>query len=117
PGPLGVRVLAATWDPPGPAWARAEFEDSLLVVRWEESGDSLALGVGSDGLPDWVALRGTKGAAAGARYDAWEFLERTPWPARMEFEDRAAGLTLALKLTHVARNHGPAPDRLVVRIP
>src|SRR5207247_2605139 len=46
PGPLGVHVLAATWEPPDSAWARADFEDTLLVVRWVEARDSLALGVG-----------------------------------------------------------------------
>jgi hypothetical protein len=117
PGPLGVRVLAATWEPPDAAWARATFEDSILVVRWVEGGDSLALGVGSDGLPDWVWLRDANGAGADARYMQWETVERTPWPAHMEFEDRAQGLRLALKLTRVVRNAAPARDRLVVRIP
>src|SRR5262249_4830109 len=36
-GPLGVRVLAATWEPPDLAWARAGYQDSVLVVRWEET--------------------------------------------------------------------------------
>ena len=117
PGPLGVRVLAATWQPPEAAWARARFEDSILVVRWEENDDSLALGVGSDGLPDWISLHDPQGAAADARYIQWQGLERTSWPAHMEFEDRAAGMKLALRITRVERNRSPAPDRLVVRIP
>jgi hypothetical protein len=117
PGPLGVRVLAATWQPPEAAWTRADFEDSILVVRWEERGDSLALGVGSDGLPEWVALRDARHAAVEARYLQWQSLERTPWPAHMEFEDRAAGVELALRFTHIARNSSPARGRLTVRVP
>jgi hypothetical protein len=117
PGPLGVRVLAATWDPPASAWERAEFEDSLLVVRWAEAGDSLALGVGSSGLPRRFAMKDAKGSKVEARYLGWEFVERTPWPVRMEFEDHAAGLLLMLRLTRITRNPRPAPDRLVVRIP
>jgi len=117
PGPLGVRVLAASWDPPRGAWDGARFEDSVLVVRWKEARDSLAMGVGSDGLPDWVELRDARGSAVAARYLGWEFAERTPWPARLELEDRAARIELALKLTHVVKNVGPARDRLVVRIP
>jgi len=117
PGPLGVRVLAATWEPPDPAWARADYEDSLLVVRWEEVGDSLAVSVGSDGMPRRAVRRDARGRTVEVRYRAWEFLQGTSWPVRMEFEDRAEGITLALKLTHVTRNAGPAAERLVVRIP
>jgi len=117
PGPLGVHVLAATWEPPDPAWALAGYEDSLLVVRWEEAGDSLAVGVGSDGMPRRAVRRDARGHTVEARYRAWEFIEGTSWPVRMEFEDRAAGITLVLKLGHVVRNAGPAPERLVVRIP
>jgi hypothetical protein len=117
PGPLGVRVLAATWEPPGEAWARADYEDSLLVVRWVEAGDSLAVGVGSNGLPRRAVRRDARGRSVEARYRAWEFIHGTSWPVRMEFEERAAHITLALKLTHVTRNALPSPERLVVRIP
>jgi len=117
PGPLGVRVLAATWEPPDAAWDRAEYEDSLLVVRWEEDGDSLAARVGSDGMPRRVVRRDVRGHTVEVRYRAWEFIQGAAWPVRMEFEDRAVGVTLALKLGHVVRNAEPAPERLVVRIP
>ncbi len=117
PGSLGVRVLSATWDPPAAAWAGAAYEDSLLVVRWQEAGDSPSLGVGSDGLPHWAALHHATGAALEARYRSWEYVERAPWPSRVEFEDRASGLNLSLRFTRVVRNPGPRSDRLSVRIP
>jgi hypothetical protein len=117
PGPLGARVLAATWEPPAAAWARAGFEDSLAVVGWKEEGDSLTLRVGSDGLPSTVELSHARGDRVEARYRGWDFVEGVRWPAWMEFEDRAAGLTLTLKLGHLVRNVAPARDRLVVRVP
>lgn len=117
PGALGCRILAATWDPGEAAWAAARFEDSLLVARWVESGDSLGLGVGSDGLPRWAEMRSARGAAVIARYRGWEFVDRTAWPARIDLADRAGGFTLSLRLTHLARNRSPAPGRLAVRVP
>ena len=117
PGPLGVHVLAATWEPPDSAWARADFEDTLLVVRWVEARDSLALGVGSDGLPRWAMRVDAKGRVVEARYRAWRFVESASWPERMEFEHRPSGATLTLKLANFARSTGSAPERLVVRIP
>src|SRR5262249_47751626 len=94
PGPLGVRVLAATCQPRDSAWARADFEDTLLVVRWREARDSLALGVGSDGLPRWAMRVDARGRVIVARYRAWRYVESASWPERMEFEDRASGTTL-----------------------
>ena len=117
PGALGARLLAATWDPPDAAWARASFEDSLLVVRWEEGGDSLALAVGAGGQPRRVEFRGSGGASVEARYRAWGFVDRTPWPVQVELEDRAARVALTLKLSRVVRNDRPAPGRLTVRVP
>jgi hypothetical protein len=86
-------------------------------VRWVEAGDSLAVGVGSNGLPRRAVRRDARGRSVEARYRAWEFIHGTSWPVRMEFEERAAHITLALKLTHVTRNALPSPERLVVRIP
>jgi len=117
PGSLGFRVLSATWDPPEAAWREAKIEDALLVARWEEEGDSLVLGVGSDGLPRWAALRRPGRGSVRARYRAWETVERTSWPTQVEFEDGEAGLRLTLKLTRVWRNPRPGPERLAVRIP
>jgi hypothetical protein len=117
PGALGCRILGAIWDPGAAAWATARFEDSLLVVRWEEEGDSLGLGIGSDGLPRWAQMRSARGAAVIARYRAWEFVERTAWPARIDLADIAGGFSLVLRFTHLARNRSPAPGRLAVRVP
>ena len=117
PGALGCRILAATWDPGAAAGAAAGFEDSLLVARWVEDGDSLALAIGGDGLPRRVELRAARGVGLIARYRGWQYVDRTAWPARIELEDRAGGFTLALRFTHLARNRRPAPDRLAVRIP
>ena len=117
PGALGARLLAATWDPPATAWGSSGVEDSLVVVAWRERGDSLALGVGSDGTPRWVERRDARGAAARARYRAWETVQGTRWPVHLELVDRAAGVTVTLRLTRVVRNISPAPGRLVVRMP
>lgn len=117
PGALGYRVMSAAWSPPGEAWSAGRIEDSLLVVRWSEAGDSLVLGVGSNGLPRWILLRGPGGATATASYRAWVLVDRTPWPSRVEFEDGAARIRLTLRLTRVRRNAHPAPRLLSVQIP
>ena len=115
PGSLGARLLAAIWDPPPAAWDATAGVDSLVVVGWREGGDSLALGVGSDGTPRWVELLDAFGNGARARYRRWETVHGTPWPVHVEIADRSRRLTLAIRLSHVSRN--ATPGRLMVRIP
>ncbi|HEY2956216.1 MAG TPA: hypothetical protein VGK89_13340 [Candidatus Eisenbacteria bacterium] len=117
PGSLGCRVLAATWDPPAAAWREARVEGGVLVARWQEEGDSLALGVGPDGLPRWVELHRPRGREVRALYGGWEMVERARWPTRLDVESAGAGLKLTLRLARVQRNLRPGPERLAVRIP
>lgn len=117
PGGLGVRLLSGAWRPPDEAWSGATVDDSLLVVRWAERGDSLALGIGAAGLPETIALRHRVGDSWRARYASWSRESGASFPAIVECADRDGQLSVTVKLDRVRVRARPDAGRLAVRIP
>jgi hypothetical protein len=116
PGEWACRALAATWDPRGARWVTGAA-DSLRHASWAEEGDSLRLDVDSKALPVAVVLRSTEGRTLTIRYPAWQWIETTAWPSRIEIEDAAAGVQVALRVDRVRFEHQADPQWMVLVVP
>jgi hypothetical protein len=118
PGALGYRLWSGTWDPPTDAWRDAEWRDSLIVLRWTEEDDSLAMAVGSTGLPRSLEVSRGRGKVVRVDYRAWSSTERTWWPAWIEISDRDQRNQATCRIQRV-RFVRPPPGRarLMIRIP
>ena len=117
PGELAFRALAATWRPPVDAWRSAAWDDTLMRVSWVEDGDTLAVAVGSAGLPTWASLARPNGAGIRVEYRAWDLSSGVAWPARFVIEDRAGAFRLSCKVSRVRFPARADSLRLVVPIP
>lgn len=117
PGRLAYRVASGAWAPPDGAWRAATWEDSLLVLRWAEQGDSVWLDVGAAGLPARVRVARPDGKTASARYAAWTRIDGVAWPATVEFADGARTVEVTCRVQRVRFVPGGDPSRLAVRIP
>jgi len=117
PGALAVRALAATWRPPDDAWRSAAWDDSLMRVWWREDGDTLAVAVGSAGLPAWASLARPNGAGIRVEYRAWDLSSGVAWPSRFVIEDRAGAFRLSCKVSRVRFPARADSLRLAVPIP
>lgn len=117
PGSMAFRLLAAVWEPPGEAWSRAVWSDSLLEVSWVEEGDSLIVGVDREGLPARVRLVRPLHLDLRAIYRAWDRSAGAPWPAVLEVEDRSREIRLVCKATQLRFRPRADAARLTVRIP
>lgn len=117
PGTLACRVMSADWQPPEDAWERAAWRDTLLVLRWEEDGDSLAVAVGGGGLPESVTLTGPAGRGARVRYEEWRFEDGVMWPALLVLEDLPRSFSITCRIERVRFRPRPDDQRFAVRIP
>jgi hypothetical protein len=117
PGSLGFRAMSATWRPPDDAWSTPIGADTTLVLRWSEYGDTLALGVGADGLPDWATFTRPGAQVVRADYRAWDRSAGVAWPAWIEFTDESGDLRITCKLSRVTFGTPPSFARLAVPIP
>jgi hypothetical protein len=117
PGALAYRAWSATWRPPQDAWAGAAWRDSLRVLRWAEDGDSLALGVGSSGLPAWAEWRAPGGAPIRLDYLGWVDVGGARWPAQLALEDAARRYRLHVRLQQARASRVADRARVAVRIP
>jgi hypothetical protein len=116
PGGLAFRALSAAWRPPESAWPSATWRDTLLWVSWLEEADTLALSVGSDGLPVSASLIRPDGGGVDVTYRAWDRSSGTAWPARVDFEERN-GFRLTCKVSRVRFAAQADRSRLMVPIP
>jgi len=116
PGEWACRALAATWDPNGARWTPGGA-DSLRHASWAEEGDSLRLDVDSKALPVAVELRSKEGRTLAIRYPSWQWIESTPWPSRIEIEDAAAGVEVALRIDRVRFERQADPQWMVLVVP
>ena len=116
PGAFAVRVLSATWLPPAAAWEQAVPSDSALELRWVEAEDSLALGIGHDGMPRTLLWTTPGHAALHVRYGSWTNLNGARWPDRIRLEEPISGTLIELRATRLASS-ALTPDRLRVRMP
>ncbi len=117
PGGLAFRALSATWRPPDAAWTSPAWEDSLLRVWWLEAGDTLAVTVGSAGLPARASVSRPGGPAIHVDYHGWDATGGVPWPARFTLADRDGAFRLACRVARVRFVAGADPQRLHVTIP
>ena len=117
PGPLGVRLWSATWRPPDRAWEGAEYQDSLLRVRWVEHGDSLELVIGSNGLPVEVRYGPADAATVAVRYKRYGTWQGVTWPEQLEAQDSEAAFVLTARVSRARFTSPPARQRLEVVIP
>jgi hypothetical protein len=116
PGGLAYRALSATWRPPEAAWEHTAWRDTLLEVTWLEKEDSLAVAVGSDGLPVWATLTRPDGRVR-VQYHAWDRSNGTAWPSWFDFEEQEGGFQLTCKISRFRFLARPEPARLAVPIP
>jgi hypothetical protein len=117
PGGFAWRAMSGAWRPPDEAWSGATWNDTLLTVRWLERDDSLAIAVGSDGLPAWAELTRAGGGGVRVRYRGWDRGAQTPWPNVIEIADLRGSLSLTVRVTQVRFTDRPDPGRLAVPIP
>jgi hypothetical protein len=117
PGSLAYRVWSASWQPPDAAWAAATRRESLLIVRWEEQGDSVTLEIGANGLARRVRAQRANGGEITAEYPAWMMLEGVTWPARVEFRDGAESFEVVCRINRVRFQPAINASRLAVRMP
>jgi hypothetical protein len=117
PGRLAFRALTATWRPPAGAWQSAAWDDSLMRVAWLEDGDTLAIAVGSGGLPAWASLARPDGAGVRVDYQAWDQGSGVAWPVRFTIEDREGAFRVAARVARVRFPERADSLRLAVAIP
>ena len=117
PGPLAYRLWSATWLPPREAWQTAIPEDSLMVLRWSESGDSLTLGVGASGLPRRLAWQHAGESRVVCDYPGWSWVQNTAWPTHVEFEDESGALRVDCRLSLLRPSRSSSRARFGVRLP
>ena len=116
PGEWGCRTLAATWDPAGAHWTAGDA-DSLRHAAWVEEGDSLELDLDSKALPVAVTIRSARGGTLAIRYPAWQWIESTAWPSRIEIEDAEAGVQIALRVDRVRFERQADPQWMMLVVP
>ena len=117
PGRPATRLVSAGWRPPQPVWAGGTWEGGLLVLRWSEAADSVALAVDEAGKPVWARLwrDARRGVAVG--YERWEAVDGVPWPALLKVRTLGGTLDLTCRLERVTFRARPDRSRLAVRIP
>jgi hypothetical protein len=117
PGGLAFRALTATWRPPDQAWRSPAWDDSLMRLWWLEGGDTLAIAVGSGGLPARATFRRPGGTDLLIEYLAWDLSSGVAWPARFTVVDRDGAFRLACRLSRVRFPVVSDSLRLTVPIP
>ena len=116
PGEWGCRALAASWNAVDARWETARG-DSFRRARWAEGEDSLRMSVDVRGLPVDVEIRPARGAALDVRYTAWQWIESTAWPGRIEIAGDSARVRIALRVDRVRFTAHPDPQWMVLAIP
>jgi hypothetical protein len=117
PGSLAVRLVSAGWRPPQPAWVRGSWEGGLLVLRWRESADSVALAVDQAGLPAWARLWRDPRRGVVVDYERWETVEGVAWPVVLQVRELGGAFDLTCRLARVSFAAHPDRSRLAVRMP
>jgi hypothetical protein len=117
PGRLATRLVSAGWQPPQPAWAGGTWEGGLLVVRWSEGADSVALAVDEAGRPVWARQWRDARRGVTVDYERWEAVDGVPWPALLEVRTLGGRLDLTCRFERVRFPAHPDRSRFAVRIP
>lgn len=117
PGRLAVRLVSAGWRPPQPAWTGGTWEGGLLILRWSEAADSVALAIDEAGRPVRVRLWRDARHGVAVDYERWEAVDGLPWPAVLKVRTLGGTLDLSCRLERVRFLARPDRSRLVVSIP
>jgi hypothetical protein len=120
PGPAGslvVRALSAGWQPPDSAWTRVTRVGDLLVLRWSEGADSVALAVDAADAPAWARLWRAGGQGVQVDYDRWGMHGGVAWPLTLRLRDLEGAFELVLRVDRVGFASRPDRSRLAVRLP
>jgi hypothetical protein len=117
PGSLVFRAVTGAWRPPERAWEEATWRDSLLDLRWPEGDDTLALAVGSHGLPVRASLARADGATISVDYGGWDRTQGLAWPQRFTVSDDARRFRLACRVTRLRFLARADSLRIAVPIP
>ena len=117
PGRLAVRLVSGVWRPPQPAWAGGTWEDGLLVLRWRDAADSVALAI--DGSGTLVRARLWRDAQRGVAvdYERWEVADGTVWPALLRVRTPGGALDLSCRLERLTFPARPDRSRTTVHVP
>ncbi len=117
PGRLATRLLSAGWRPPPAVWVDGTREGGLLVLRWSEAADSVALAVDESGTPVWVRLWRDARRGVVVDYERWEAVDGVAWPALLDLRTLGATFDLTCRFDRVAFPTRPDRSRLAVNIP
>ena len=117
PGALAARLVGAGWRPPGPAWARGTWSGALLVLRWSEGEDSVAVAVDEAGVPAWARVWRGERRGVLVQYGRWEPGEGVTWPALLRVRDLGGAFEFTWSLEHMGSGGAGDRSRLAVRIP
>jgi hypothetical protein len=117
PGRFAARLVSGGWRPPQPAWADGAWEDGLLVLRWNEAADSVAMAVDEAGKPVWVRLWRDERRGVVVHYERWEAVDGVVWPALFRVQTLGGAFDLTCRLDRVTFSARPGRLRLAVRIP
>jgi hypothetical protein len=116
PGRWVCRALAADWRPDDSGWS-SPSGDSLKRVEWTEDVGTLAMTVGSSGLPHTVELRDRYGRVLRARYLGWLTVDRVPWPDRLELEEGDGAFLASIRVDRARFPASSDPHWFAVDIP
>lgn len=117
PGRLLVRLWSATWRPPPEAWTAAGWDGDLLLARWEESGDSLAVAVDGNGRPAWARMARPDGRGARATYGRWERVDGVAWPVLLRLDALDGSFMLTSRMDHLRLGARQDSSRFVLQLP
>ena len=116
PGAWACRVFAADWTASNAEWTPPS-RDTLWWARWSESGDSLAMGVGTDGLPQRVRLWDDPGRSLEVRYPDWGWQSGQAWPERIEVVEGDRHWRVSCRIERFQFADRPDPRWLALSIP
>jgi hypothetical protein len=117
PGWLAVRLVSAGWRPPAGAWAEGLREDGLLVLRWSEAADSVAVAVDEAGRPVWARQWRDERRGVVVEYERWETVEGVAWPALLEVRTVGGAFQLTCRFDRVTFPARSDRSRAAVRLP
>jgi hypothetical protein len=117
PGSLAFRAMSAAWRPPETAWEQTTWQDTLLRVWWLENGDTVAVEVGSNGLPHRASVTRAGMGTVLLTYRLWDRNAGTAWPAVVGIEDSDGDFRLTCKIAHIAFHSHADPALMAVPIP
>jgi len=117
PGRLLLRLWSAAWRPPEAAWRDAAPAGDLVLVRWVEAEDSVAVALDANGRPAWARLARPDGRGVRVTYERWELVSGVGWPMTLRVEGLDGSFTLTSRVDHLRFEPKRDDARLRLRLP